>query len=352
LSETVDVRKGEDFDTGAVERYLREHVEDLPAGELEVSQFPSGASNLTYLLQIDDWQGVLRRPPLGPVPPKAHDMGRESGILSRLGAVYPLAPKPYFFCEDESVIGAPFYVMERRTGIVLDETFPDSIQPDEELCRGISRTVVDTLVRLHAVDVEGAGLGDLGKPEGFLERQTKSWISRYDKAKTEEIEEVEPLTNWLLRDVPESPPPTVIHNDYKLNNLVLNPEDLTEVRAVLDWEMATVGDPLFDLAVSLTYWIEPDDPDELKAVMPTVTVTPGFMSRRELIDRYETQSGRDLSDMHWYVVFGYFKLAAILQQIFARWKQGQTEDERFADFGERVRTLILHAENLTRTGEV
>ncbi len=352
LSETVDVRKGEDFDLEAVERYLREHIEDLPDGELEVSQFPSGASNLTYLLKIDDWQGVLRRPPLGPVPPKAHDMGRESGILSKLGAVYPLAPKPYFFCEDESVIGAPFYVMERRTGVVLDETFPDDIQPDEELCRGISRAVVDTLVRLHAVDVKGAGLGDLGKPEGFLERQTDAWISRYDKARTEEIKEVEPLTNWLSRDVPESPPPTVIHNDYKLNNLVLNPEDLTEVRAVLDWEMATVGDPLFDLAVSLTYWIEPDDPDELKAVMPTVTVTPGFMTRRELIDRYERQSGRDLSDMHWYVVFGYFKLAAILQQIFARWKRGQTEDERFADFGERVRTLILHAENLTRTGEV
>jgi aminoglycoside phosphotransferase (APT) family kinase protein len=352
LSETVEVRSGEDFDLEATERYLREHIEDLPDGELEVSQFPSGASNLTYLLNIGDWQGVLRRPPLGPVPPKAHDMGRESGILSRLGAVFPLAPKPYFFCEDESVIGAPFYVMERRTGVVLDESFPNGIEPDEELCRGISHTVTGTLVRLHAVDVEEAGLGDLGKPEGFLQRQTEAWISRYDKAKTDEIEEVGPLTKWLSRDVPESPPPTVIHNDYKLNNLVLDPEDLTEVRAVLDWEMATVGDPLFDLAVSLSYWIEPDDPDELKAVMPTVTATPGFISRKEFIDRYEKESGRDLSDMHWYVVFGYFKLAAILQQIFARWKQGQTEDERFADFGKRVQTLILHAENLTRTGKV
>jgi aminoglycoside phosphotransferase (APT) family kinase protein len=352
VSETVNVRKGEDFDPEAVERYLRGHIEDLPEGELEVSQFPSGASNLTYLLKIGDWEGVLRRPPLGPVPPKAHDMGRESGILSRLGAVYPLAPKPYFFCEDESVIGAPFYVMERRTGVVIDESFPDGIEPDEELCRGISRTVVDTLVRLHDVDVKEAGLGDLGRPEGFLERQTEAWISRYDKAKTEDIEEVGPLTDWLTGDIPESPPPTVIHNDYKLNNLVLDPEDLAEVRAVLDWEMATVGDPLFDLAVSLSYWIEPDDPDELKAVMPTVTVTPGFISRKEFIDRYAKHSGRDLSEMHWYVVFGYFKLAAILQQIFARWKKGQTEDERFADFGDRVRTLILHAENLTRTGEV
>ena len=352
MSETVDVREGEDFDLRAVERYLRAHVEELPDGELRVSQFPSGASNLTYLLKVGDWESVLRRPPLGPVPPKAHDMGRESGILSKLGAAYPLAPKPYFFCEDESVIGAPFYVMERRTGTVLDESFPEGVEPDRELCRGISRTVVDTLVRLHAVDVDEAGLGDLGKPEGFLERQTEAWISRYDKAKTDEIEEVEPLTEWLARDIPESPPPTVIHNDYKLNNLVLNPEDLTEVRAVLDWEMATVGDPLFDLAVSLTYWIEPDDPEELKAVMPTVTVTPGFMTRKELIDRYESESGRDLSEMHWYVVFGYFKLAGILQQIYARWKNGQTADDRFADFGNRVRTLILHAENLSCTGDV
>jgi aminoglycoside phosphotransferase (APT) family kinase protein len=352
MSETIEIREGEDFDLEATERYLRAHVEDVPEGELEVSQFPSGASNLTYLLRVGDWEGVLRRPPLGPVPPKAHDMGRESGILARLNAVYPLAPKPYFFCEDESVIGAPFYVMERRKGIVIDDTFPDGVDHDEELCQGISRTLLDTLVELHAVDVREAGLEDLGKPEGFLRRQTESWISRYDKAKTDEIEEVGPLTNWLARDIPESPSPAVIHNDYKLNNLVLDPEDLTSVRAVLDWEMATVGDPLFDLAVSLSYWIEPGDPEELASVLPTVTVTPGFMTRRELIDRYERESGRDLSEMHWYVVFGYFKLAGILQQIYARYKNGQTTDERFATFGERVRTLILHAENLARTGEV
>ena len=352
MSETIEIREGEEFDLEAAERYLRAHVEDVPEGELEVSQFPSGASNLTYLIEVGDWEGVLRRPPLGPVPPKAHDMGRESGILAGLNAVYPLAPKPYFFCEDESVIGAPFYVMERRKGIVLDDTFPDGVEPDEELCRGISRTLVDTLVELHAVDVREAGLEELGKPEGFLRRQTEGWISRYEKAKTDEIEEVAPLTDWLARGIPESPPPAVIHNDYKLNNLVLDTEDLTSVRAVLDWEMATVGDPLFDLAVSLSYWIEPGDPDELKAVMPTVTVTPGFMTRKELIDRYERESGRDLSEMHWYVVFGYFKLAGILQQIYARYMNGQTTDERFATFGERVRTLILHAENLSRTGDV
>ena len=346
--DTIRVREGEDFDLEAVERYLRDHVDGLPEGELEVRQFPSGASNLTYLLEVGEWEGVLRRPPMGPIPPRAHDMGRESRVLMRLHEAYPLAPKPYFFCEDESVIGAPFYVMERRKGVVVDDEFPEGVEPTRELCRGISRTVADTLTELHAVDPDEAGLGDLGRPEGFLERQVKGWIGRYEKARTDEIEGVESLTGWLVRDIPESPEPTIIHNDYKLNNLVLDPEDLTRVRAVLDWEMATVGDPLFDLAVSLSYWTEPDDPQELKEVMPTVTSTPGFMTRGEFVERYAQVSGRDLSEMHWYMVFGYFKLAVILQQIYARWKNGQTQDERFADFDDRVRTLILHADGLAR----
>ena len=264
MTETIRVREGEGFDLGAVERCLREKVEDLPEGDLEVRQFPSGASNLTYLLKVGEWEGVLRRPPLGPVPPKAHDMGREARILAKLNAAYPLAPRPYFFQPDESVIGAPFYVMERRRGVVVDDSFPESVEPTQELCRGISGMVCDTLVELHAVDPWEAGLGDLGRPEGFLERQTQGWIGRYEEARTDEIEEVGPLTQWLLEDVPESPRPTIIHNDYKLNNLILDPNDLTRVRAVLDWEMATVGDPLFDLAVSLSYWTEPGDPQGLE----------------------------------------------------------------------------------------
>src|SRR4028118_2393051 len=309
MAGTIEVREGEDFDLAAVERHMRENIEGLPEGELEVRQFPSGASNLTYLVKIGDEEGVVRRPPLGPLPPKAHDMGRESKILMKLHEAFPLAPKPYFFCEDESVIGAPCYVMERREGLIVDASFPEGVEPTDELRRGVSRMVVDTFVELHAVDWREAGLGEIGRPEGFLERQVGGWIKRYEAAKTGEIEESGPLTDWLAKDIPESPEPTIIHNDYKLNNLVLNPKDLTEVRAVLDWEMATVGDPLFDLAVSLSYWTEPGDPEDLKAVMPTVTSTLGFMTRRELIDRYAQKSGRDLSEMHWYVVFGYFKLA-------------------------------------------
>ena len=346
------MRKGEDFDLAATERYIREHIENLPEGELEVRQFPSGASNLTYLVKIGNWEGVLRRPPLGPVPPKAHDMGRESRLLIKLHDAFPLAPKPYCFCEDESVIGAPFYVMERRKGVIVDDSFPEGVEPTEELRRGMSQMVVDTLVDLHTVDWQKAGLGDLGRPEGFLERQVKGWIGRYDKAKTEQIEEVAPLTEWIQKNIPESPPATIVHNDYKLNNLLLNPEDLTEVRAVLDWEMTTIGDPLFDLAVSLSYWVEAGDSQELKEVLPTVADTPGFMTRKEFIDYYSQRSGRDLSDMHWYLVFGYFKLAVILQQIYARWHNGQTKDERFANFNERVKNVIVHAHDLVQKGEL
>ncbi|MBA3474466.1 MAG: phosphotransferase family protein [Rubrobacter sp.] len=352
MSETIKVREGEDFDPGAVERYMREHIEGLPDGDLEVRQFPSGASNLTYLVKIGDWEGVLRRPPQGPLPPKAHDMGRESNLMMKLHEAFPLAPKPYFFTDDESIIGAPFYVMERREGVNVDDSFPEGVEPNEELCRGMSRMVADTLVELHAVDWREAGLEELGKPEGFLERQVKGWLGRYDEAKTEEIEEVEPLTEWISRDVPESPPATIIHNDYKLNNLILNPDDLTDVRAVVDWEMATIGDPLFDLAVSLSYWVEAGDSQELKEVLPTVTDMPGFFTRKEFVDYYAEKSGRDLSDMHWYMVFGYFKLAVILQQIYARWHSGQTQDERFANFNERVKNLILHAHELSRKDDL
>jgi aminoglycoside phosphotransferase (APT) family kinase protein len=347
-AQTIEVREGEGFDAGVVERHLRERIEGLPQGELEVRQFPSGASNLTYLLRIGEWEGVLRRPPLGPVPPKAHDMGRESRILASINPHFPLAPKPYFFIDDESVIGAPFYVMERKRGLVIDGSFPTEVEPTSDLCRRLSETVVDTLVRLHAVDWEGAGLGALGRPEGFLERQVRGWIDRYEKARTEDVPEMGALAGWLARSIPESPPATVVHNDYKLNNLVLDVEDPTRAVAVLDWEMTTVGDPLFDLAVSLSYWVEPDDPEELRNVLPTVTDAPGFLTRREFIDRYGEKSGRDVSEMHFYLTLGYFKLAAILQQIYARWKKGQTKDERFARFGKSVGDLIRHTQEMIR----
>ncbi len=349
---TIPVREGEEFDREKVERYLRENLKGLGPEPLEVSQFPSGASNLTYLIRIGDWEAVLRRPPLGPVPPKAHDMVREATLLSKLHRAFPLAPKPFVICRDPSVIGAPFYVMERREGAVLDDAFPPGVEPTEALCREISRTVVETLVQLHAVDWREAGLDDFGRPKGFLRRQVKGWIDRYHRSRTEDIPQVEFLTRWFQDHVPESPAPTIIHNDFKLNNMLFDPEDLSTVVAVLDWEMTTVGDPLFDLAVSLSYWVEGEDPEAMKTLLPTVTTFPGFMTREEMMQLYAQLSGRDLSSMHFYMTFAYFKLAVILQQIYFRWKRGQTKDERFASFGKRARYLIQHAAEWARRGRL
>ena len=350
--ETITVRTGEAFDLQKVENYLREHIEGLDEGPLKVRQFPSGASNLTYLIQIGDWEGVLRRPPFGPLPPRAHDMQRESSLLQKVSPVFPLAPRPYLFCDDLSLLGVPFYVMERRRGIVLNDTFPAGVTPDVSLCQRISETVVDTLAQIHAIDWQAAGLGEFGHPEGFLGRQVKGWIERYFRAQTDDYPQVEPLTRWLAEHIPTSLAATLIHNDFKLNNMLLDEHDLGKAVAVLDWEMATIGDPLFDFAISLSYWVTEDDPEELRNVLPLVTNYPGFISRERFMELYAQKSGRDLSSMHFYMTFAYFKLAVILQQIYVRWKRGQTQDARFAVFGDRVHNLIFHAAHVAESGRL
>lgn len=337
---TIPVR--DEFDREAVRRYLREHVPGFPDEPLEVWQFAAGASNLTYYIRSGSWEAVLRRPPFGPLPPKAHDMGREAEILRRLHPAFPLAPRPYAFCDDPGVIGAPFYVMEYRPGVVLDSRFPEGIEPTPERCRHISHLVVDTLVALHAVDYQEAGLADIGRPEGFLERQVAGWIDRWHRAKTEEVPHVDRLIRWFQDHLPRSPAPTIIHNDFKLNNMLLSP-DLERVVAVLDWEMATVGDPLFDLGVTLSYWVHPDDPELLRTGLPTVTTLPGFIRREEFVQRYARQTGRDVEAIGFYLTFAYFKLAVIVQQIYYRWRLGKMQDPRFAPFGEFAKALITYA---------
>ena len=344
--DTIPVREGEAPEPGRLAGYLRERIPGLPAGEVEVRQFPAGASNLTYLLRVGGWEGVLRRPPLGPVAARAHDVLREAAILERLHPAFPLAPAPYAVCDDPAVLGAPFFVMERRRGVVLDQRLPSTLAAVPEVGRRVAEGMVDTLAALHAVDYRAAGLAEIGRPDGFLRRQTSGWIGRYEAARTEDVPEVEPLARWLEARVPESPPPTLIHNDYKLNNLLLDPADPGRVTAVLDWEMSTLGDPLLDLAVALGYWIEAGDPPPLRGLLPTVTTGPGFPTRAELVRRYAERSGRDVGALGWYLVFAYFKLAVIVQQIHARWARGQTRDPRFALLGERARTLILHAHGL------
>lgn len=350
--DTIQVREGESFDLQRVEQYLREHIEGIGEGPLQVRQFPSGASNLTYLVQIGSWEGVLRRPPFGPVPPKAHDMEREAGLLRNIHPVFPLAPRPYVFCNDLSIMGVPFYVMERRHGVVVNNSFPPEVAPTNEVCTSLSQNVVETLVHIHGIDWQAAGLSQFGYPEGFLGRQVKGWIERYFRAQTDDFPQVEPLTRWLAEHIPASPAPALIHNDYKLNNMLLQHEDMTHIVGVLDWEMTTIGDPLFDLAISLSYWVRPDDPEELQSVLPAVTLLPGFINRDQFMEIYARRSGRDLSSMHFYMTFAYFKLAVILQQIYVRWKRGQTHDERFETFGERVRNLIVYAAQLMEKGSL
>lgn len=348
---TIPPRSGEELDGERILAYLRSEVPDLPDGELEVRQFPTGSSNLTYLIQVGSWRAVLRRPPHGPVPPKAHDMEREAGILQHLHPAFPLAPRCILVCSDPDVMEVPFHVMEYREGVVVDAEFPGDIEPTEELCRDFAHRVLDTLLQLHDVDYREAGLDGLGHPEGFLERQTRGWIGRYERSRTREIPEVQPLAEWLSEHVPTSPPPTIIHNDYHLRNLLFDPERPLRVRAVLDWEMATIGDPLMDLAVFLSYWVEPGDPPAIPRHLASVTTLPGFPGRRELVERYGRESGRDVSKLSWYLPFAYFKLGVILQQIYARWKSGQTDDPRFAEFDSAVRQIMAHAHGLVEPEE-
>ncbi|GER66877.1 aminoglycoside phosphotransferase [Weizmannia acidilactici] len=342
--DTIPVRKGEELDLTKLQAYLREHIPEMPDAPLKMSQFSAGRSNLTYQLKAGAWEAVLRRPPLGPVAPKAHDMGREFRVLKALQPFFALAPKVYLYEEDPSVVGAPFFIMERRHGVVLDTSFPTGVEPTKEKCRKISEIMVERLVELHAIPYEETGLLAMSKPDGFFERQVHGWIERYNRAKTDDIPEVEPLIDYLRDHIPKQSGAAVIHYDYKLNNAMLS-EDFSKMVGLFDWEMATVGDPLADLGVALSYWTEKDDPELIKQGTgePSVMVMDGFMTRREFIEAYAKKSGRDVSNIDYYLIFGYFKLAGICQQIYYRYKRGQTLDQRFAHLGTVVRSLIRYA---------
>jgi aminoglycoside phosphotransferase (APT) family kinase protein len=342
--DTRPVRPGEELDEKKVERFLREHL-DVPDGELYIRQFGAGHSNLTYELSIDGWNAVLRRPPMGPVAPKAHDMEREFKVIDALHPVFPLAPKPYAFDSGE-VLGRPFFVMERREGLVYDTSFPEEVEESEELNREISKTMVDRLAELHAVDYTKTSLVDMVKPAGFMERQIHGWVKRFEKSRTDDVVSGERLKKWLVDHIPSSDEHAVIHYDYKLNNSMFSKTNPSEMIGLFDWEMTTVGDPLADLGAALGYWIENDDPEMLKTGLGKVpiTVRDGFYTRDEFIQRYAEKSGLDLSQIHVYQTFAYFKLAGIIQQIYFRYKKGQTNDPRFANMNIFVNNLISYAE--------
>jgi len=332
------VRSGEELDLEKLEPYLRSHFPEL-GGQLEVKQFPSGHSNLTYSVTLGGKEMVLRRPPFGSKVKSAHDMGREYHVLARLHGAYP-APQPLLHCTDESILGAPFYVMERVQGVILRRNLPVGFELAPPTARKLSESFVDQLAALHGLDYIALGLGDLGKPQGYLERQVRGWMERYAGSKTHELPEVEPLSAWLREHMPSNSGSTLVHNDYKFDNMLLDPADVTHVKAVLDWEMCTLGDPLTDLGTALAYWVDPGDPPEMQTVRWGPTIVPGMLSRAQLAQRYAEKTGRDLSQIVFYYVFAMFKVAVIIQQIYYRYFHGLTKDERFASLGEVARTLM------------
>jgi len=322
------VRAGEELDAERLRSYLAGRLRAAP-GPLEILQFPHGHSNLTYLLRLGGEEYVLRRPPFANRVKSAHDMGREYRVLEPLCRVYEPAPCPVLFCDDESVIGAPFYVMQRRRGVV----FRGADAPPPDTLRVVSESLVDNLARLHAVDYRAAGLGDLGHPGGYVERQVSGWTKRYLDAQTDELPDLEAVGAWLAANRPADSGAAVIHNDYKFDNLLLDPADPSRVEAVLDWEMATVGDPLMDLGTTLGYWVEPGDPEPLQKLVTGPTIEPGCLTRRGVVERYERATGRAVDRPLFYYAFGLFKVAVIAQQIFARHARGATADPRFAGLG-------------------
>jgi aminoglycoside phosphotransferase (APT) family kinase protein len=341
--DTAVVRTGEEIDAAALDSYLRGSIEGAGPG-LTIEQFPGGHSNLTYLVRCGGLEYVLRRAPLGPVAPKAHDMEREYRVLAAVHPHFPEAPRVYHLCEDAGVIGAVFFLMERRHGYIIRDHIPDAIAAVQDYPRAISEAFIDCMARLHGIEIESHGLRALGKPEGFVERQVRGWAERWHAAKTEEIADMDDVIRWLAAHIPASGQPTLVHNDYKLDNIMLR--SANEVEAVLDWEMATVGDPLADLGLTICYWCWANAPEVRAAGIPAITSLPGWYTRDQFIERYARKTGRDVSAVGYYEVLGVFKLAVIIQQIYVRFHRGQTHDERFREFGGRARALVELAASL------
>ena len=337
MSDEQTARESEQLPVEALAEYLRDRIEGASSG-ITVQQFPSGHSNLTYQISFaNGHQFVLRRGPLGPVAPKAHDMSREFRVLKAVHQHFHEAPRPFLLCEDTSVIGAVFFVMEHRSGIILRNQVPAVFSDIPDHAARVSEAFVDCMVRLHAVPVAHADLSALGKTEGFLARQVQGWTERWTRASTDGVPEMDHVAEWLLRAMPTSPAPTLVHNDYKLDNIVLSSVDTVE--AVLDWEMATVGDPLVDLGLTLCYWSWLNKAEATGRTVGAITANPGWFSRDQCIARYAERTGRDLSSLFYYEVLGIFKLAVILQQIYFRFRHGQTQDSRFANFDRQVKAL-------------
>lgn len=345
IDEATRIREGEELDPAIVDRFMKAALPDLQ-GEPRIRQYPGGASNLTYQIDYGARSYVLRRPPLGKIAKSAHDMLREARLMQALKPVYPYVPSVVATCEDHAVLGCDFYVMERLKGIILRQDFPAELNLDAGQTRQLCLNVIDKLVELHAVDVKAAGLAGLGKGEGYVRRQIEGWSDRYRKARTEDVGDFEAVMAWLQAHMPTDVGQCLIHNDYRFDNVVLDPDNPFRVIGVLDWEMATIGDPLMDLGNSLAYWIEADDDPMMQFMRRQPTHRPGMLTRREVIAYYLEKSGLQTRSFDFYEIYGLFRLAVIIQQIYYRYFHGQTKDKRFAGFGTACQYLQQRCERL------
>ena len=345
--ELIDVRKDEQLDLESLRQYLK-NILKLEFNNLTSLQFSGGHANLTYLLKLDEREYVLRRPPLGPVAPSSHDMYREHRVQSSLNTLFPLAPKSLYFCDEEIIIGSKFHIIERRNGFVIRKQFEPYISPTKDNLRKISFKIIDVLSDLHKINPDKVGLGDLGKPDGFVLRQLNGWEERWKKS-TEETDlnsKFDKLISYLRSTLLKPQTVTILHNDFKLDNIMWSNADPFDPIAVFDWDMCTRGDPLMDLGHMLNYWIDETDNEDCKLVtsMPVDKIL--YPTRKEIVDYYSKKTGFNVENINWYYAFGAFKLAVILQQIFYRYQRGQTQDERFSNFGKRIDALINRANNV------
>ena len=345
LDRAVDVRTGDEINADAVSAFVREHVPGL-TGDMQVKQFKGGASNLTYQLDSDNASFILRCAPMGTKAKSAHDMWREYNVMQKLKPVYPYVPHMIAFCRDESLIGREFYIMEKLNGIIPRAELPRGLEMSEADVRKLCTNVIDKMIELHKVDYQAAGLADLGKGAGYVQRQISGWSERYIKARTENVPDCARVMKWLAEHMPEDIATCVIHGDFRFDNVVLDPDDPTHVIGVLDWEMATLGDPLMDLGNSLAYWVEAGDPFQMQMARRQPTHLPGMMTRDEVIKYYCDAMGYHDIDFTFYRIYGLFRLAVIAQQIYYRFHHGQTDNPVFGSFYVMVQYLNEYCEEL------
>jgi len=353
IDKTKPIREGEEVDVSKIEAFLKDAIPGLD-GPMEISQFPGGHSNLTYLIKVGGRELVFRRPPFGRKAKTAHDMGREYRVLKALRPFFPYCPNPLAYTEDESIIGSPFYVMERIKGIILRRELPRGLSYTPGEARQLCENVIDVHVELHKVDYRKAGLEHFGKPEGYVRRQVEGWSERYRQARTPDAPESEDVMAWLKEKMPgDSGLVSIIHNDYRFDNIVLDPDNPLKVIGVLDWEMATLGDPLMDLGSSMPYWVDAGDPEEAKAIslVPTTNM-PGAMKRMEVVQRYAEKMNLSIGHIDFYYCFGMFRLAVIAQQIYYRFYHGQTKDQRLGMMIIAVNVLDTQCKRLIQSSRL